>query len=575
MAVQPDDRQPRNQDQADAIDPEIYAPVVEKTNLRVNQSDGRLQIVLPEMANIARDTIGRHAVGPRADYPALIYADESGGIHRYTFAELDKLSTRFAASLVERGVGRGEPVAVHTGQTPETAIAHLAIYKLGAVVLTLSQLYGLDTIEHILNDAKARVIITEPASWDKLCQARERFAGLEHAILCGDAGDSGQPAFNDCLNASATGVTAVDTVADEPALLMYTSGSTGMPKGMLHAHRILHAYLPSVTMFYNLELDRPDTVFWSPADWAWVGGLLDLVLPAWQLGQTVLASQHRFDAEWAFDLMERHGVTHSFMTPTALKRLAEIKDPRERWDLDVRVICTGGESLPGDVVRWAKEELGIVCNEFYGLTEFNHLVGNCQALYPIIPGSMGRAYPGRSVTIIDENGVQQSDGVVGEIASWAPHDPSLFLGYWGQPGVPERMRHGDWLRTGDLAKRDAQGYFWYQGRNDDLIKSAGYRIGPAEVEDALVRHPSVAEAAVIGKPDPDRGSIVKAFVRLMPNALAGEALVEELKEFVKKNLAAYKYPREVEFVDTFPLTSSGKIRRGELRERELTRARDQ
>jgi acetyl-CoA synthetase len=253
------------------------------------------------------------------------------------------------------------------------------------------------------------------------------------------------------------------------------------------------------------------------------------------------------------------------MTPTALKRLAEVGNPRARWDLKVRVICTGGESLPGDVVRWAKEDFGIVCNEFYGLTEFNHLVGNCEALYPIVPGSMGRAYPGRVVAVIDAEGNEQPDGVVGEIASWAPADPSLFLGYWGQLGVPEKMRLGNWLRTSDLAMRDAEGYFWYQGRNDDLIKSAGYRIGPAEVEDALVRHPRVAEAAVIGKPDKDRGAIVMAFVRLMPGAQPSDALVKELQDHVKKNLAAYKYPREIEFVESFPLTSSGKIRRGELR----------
>ncbi len=288
-------------------------------------------------------------------------------------------------------------------------------------------------------------------------------------------------------------------------------------------------------------------------------------------GRTVVATQHRFTAEWAFEFMARHGVTHSFMTPTALKHLAEIQKPRERWNLKLRVVSTGGESLPGDVVRWVQEELGIVCNEFYGLTEFNHLVGNCKALYPIVPGSMGRTYPGRTVAIIDEEGNEQPDDVVGEIASWAPHDPSLFLGYWGEPGVPERMRLGHWLRTGDLAKRDAKGYFWYQGRNDDLIKSAGYRIGPAEVEDALVRHPSVAEAAVIGKPDPQRGAIVKAFVRLMPGIGGSDALAKELQKYVKKNLAAYKYPREIEFVDAFPLTSSGKIRRRDLREQEVVR----
>jgi acetyl-CoA synthetase len=555
----------RAQDRDLAATRELYAPVVERTSLCVDEREGRTRILLPETANIARDTIGLHARGNKADDTALIYEDESGALQRYSFAELDALSDRFSVALAERGVGRGEPVAVQTGQTPETAIAHMAIYKLGAVVLTLSQLYGPDTVAHILSDSEARVIVTDRKTWDRLREAQDRFTTLEHRIIRGGAAAADETAFEDCLAGSAEGFVAVETGADDPALLMYTSGSTGMPKGMLHAHRILHAYLPSVTMFYDLELDRPGAVFWSPADWAWVGGLLDLVLPAWMLGQTVIASQHRFETEWAFAFMARHGVTHSFMTPTALKRLAEVKDQRAGWDLKVRVICTGGESLPGDVVRWAEEDFGIVCNEFYGLTEFNHLVGNCKALYPIVPGSMGRAYPGRTVAIIDESGEEQPDGVVGEIASWQPHDPSLFLGYWGQLG--------HWLRTGDLAKRDAQGYVWYQGRNDDLIKSAGYRIGPAEVEDALVKHARVAEAAVIGKPDKDRGAIVKAFVRLMPGVAPSDPLTKELQDFVKKNLAAYKYPREIEFVEAFPLTSTGKIRRRELREREIEKVK--
>lgn len=550
-------------------DGDLYKPVVDKTNLtRIDDSD-YLQIAIPEKANIAQDTIGRYATGPKAQSTALIYEDNAGGLSSYTFAELDALACKFAVSLADLGVARGEPVAVQTGQTPETAIAHMAIYKLGAVVLTLSHLYGHDTVEHILNDSRARILISDRATWDRLAASRDRFETLEHIIMRGPNALDGEIAFDDCLDTDGSAFTPVVTHADEPALLMYTSGSTGMPKGMLHAHRILHAYLPTVTMFYNLELDHDQTIFWSPADWAWVGGLLDLVLPAWQLGQTVVATQQRFDSEWAFEFMSRHKVTHSFMTPTALKRMAEVPSPRSRWELDVRVICTGGESLPGDVVRWAEEEFGIICNEFYGLTEFNHLVGNCEALYPIIPGSMGRAYPGRRVAIIDDQGIQQENGIVGEIASWKPDDPSLFLGYWGQLGVPEKMRLGDWLRTGDLAKRDEQGYFWYQGRNDDLIKSAGYRIGPAEVEDSLVKHELVAEAAVIGKPDAERSAIVKAFVRLMPGASASDDLAQQLKNHVKTNLAAYKYPREIEFVDSFPLTSSGKIRRGELRRLEI------
>lgn len=548
------------------VSEDLYAPVITKTNLRYDDKEQRLKIMLPTHANIARDTIVRWARSDHGDHTALVFEDTQGTIHRYSFAELDTLSDRLANTLTRLGVRRSEPIAVHTGQSPQTAIAHMAIYKLGAIVLTLSQLYGPDTVAHILNDSKAKIIITDSQVWDSLRAHRPRLAPLAHCIVAGECVADEIP-FDECLAGPTETLEPVNTRADDPALLMYTSGSTGMPKGMLHAHRIIHAYVPSLTMVYNFELDTPGQIFWSPADWAWVGGLLDLVLPAWQHGQTVVATQHRFDAEWAFDFMARHAITHSFMTPTALKRLAEIKQPRQRWDLKLRLVCTGGESLPGEVVRWAEKDLGIACNEFYGLTEFNHMVGNCQALYPIVPGSMGRAFPGRRVAIIDEQGNEQPDGVVGEIASWRAYDPTLFLGYWGEPGVPERMRLGSWLRSGDLAVRDQHGYFWYQGRNDDLIKSAGYRIGPAEVEDALVKHPAVAEAAVVGRPDPARGAVVVAFVRLAQGAQPSEALKDELQQFVKSNLAAYKYPREIEFVDAFPLTSSGKIKRAELRAR--------
>jgi acetyl-CoA synthetase len=544
----------------------VFEPLTALCNIVRDPASGGLRIRIPEFANIALDTVSRHARGERAGALALVCEDGEGALERFTYADLDAASDRLAVGLTGLGVGRGNAVAVHTGQSSATAIAHLAIYKLGAVVMTLSHLYGPDTVMHALTDSRVRVLISDPAAWQPLRGRRHELADLDHVIMSG-AAEGDELALAPLLATDATGFQPVRTRADEPALLMYTSGSTGLPKGLMHAHRIIHAYLPTLTLVYNLELAEPGHVFWTPADWAWVGGLLDLVLPAWQCGQTVIASPaHRFEADWAFAFMARHRVSHAFMTPTALKRLAEVPRPRERWDLAVRVVCTGGESLPGDVVRWAQEGFGIVCNEFYGLTEFNHMVGCCKALYPVLPGSMGRAYPGRRVAIIDENGNEQPDGTVGEIASWCPDEPTLFLGYRGAPGVPPHMRHGEWLRSGDLALRDADGYFWYQGRGDDLIKSAGYRIGPAEVEDALVRHPSVAEAAVVGKPDPRRGSIVKAFVRVMPGVDADAALSEELTAFVKTNLAAYKAPREIEYVDAFPLTSSGKIRRKALRE---------
>lgn len=525
------------------------------------------RIPIPARANIAADTVAKHAAGARSGHPALIFEEDDGALRRWTFGELDREANATAAGLRELGVGRGQPVGIHTGQTPETAIAHLALYKLGAVAVTLSRMYGPETLRHILRDCGLAFVITESQGAGALRDLADEL-GIRLTLVTTGPPSQGSVVLSQLRETHAAGFEAVGTSADEPALLMYTSGSTGKPKGLLHAHRILHAYMPTVRLFYNLGMDAPDAVFWSPADWAWVGGLLDLVLPAWFQGQTVVASRHRFDPEWAMSFLARHHVTHSFMTPTALKRLAEVADPRSRWELSLRVICTGGESLPSEIVRWSRDELGAVCNEFYGLTEFNHLVGNCERLYPIRPGSMGKAYPGHGTSLVDEQGNEVPPGEVGEIAA-SVDDPTLFLGYWGDPGVPDHLRIGArWLRTGDLARRDADGYFWYEGRNDDLIKSAGYRIGPAEVEDALVMHPKVAEAAVIGSPDKERGMIVKAFVRLRQGVPATDVLAAELQSFVKSNLAAYKYPREIEFVTDFPLTSSGKIRRSELRRRE-------
>lgn len=528
---------------------------------------GGWRIPIPAFANIAADTVAKHAAGPRAGHLALLFEEDDASLRRWTFAELDHEANAVAAGLRGLGVQRGQPVGIHSGQTPETAIVHLALYKLGAIAVTLSRMYGPETLRHILIDSGLAFIVTQSHSVGALREL-EKELGTRLTLIAPGASAQGSVSLSRLRDAHAPEFEAVRTAADEPALLMYTSGSTGKPKGLLHAHRILHAYMPTVRLFYNLEIDHPDAVFWSPADWAWVGGLLDLVLPAWFHGQTVVASQHRLDAQWAMAFMAKHRVTHSFMTPTALKRLAEIADPRSQWDLRLRVICTGGESLPSEIVRWSHEKVGAVCNEFYGLTEFNHLVGNCERAYPIRPGSMGKAYPGHGTSLVDEQGNEVPPGEVGEIAATVD-DPTLFLGYWGDPGIPERLRIGtQWLRTGDLATRDADGYFWYQGRNDDLIKSAGYRIGPAEVEDALVMHPQVAEAAVIASPDKERGTIVKAFVRLREGVPATQGLAAELQAFVKRNLAAYKYPREIEFVTDFPLTSSGKIRRGELRRRD-------
>jgi acetyl-CoA synthetase len=295
-----------------------------------------------------------------------------------------------------------------------------------------------------------------------------------------------------------------------------------------------------------------------------VGGLLDMLFPAWLAGRPVATSEHRFDPEWALEFTARHGVTHAFLTPTAIKRLATLERPRDRFDLKLRVICTGGEALPSETLAWAETELGVTCNEFYGLTEVNHLIGNCARLLPRRPGSMGVAYPGHDVRLVDADGVEVGPMEVGEIVTRSD-SPTRYLGYFKNPEKETEIRLGPWLRTFDLARRDADGYFWYEGRSDDLIKSAGYRIGPAEIEDCLLTHPAVVEAAVVGKPDTDRGAIVKAFVRLAVGRTGSPELAQELRDYVKARLAPYKAPREIAFVEAFQTTTSGKIDRKALR----------
>lgn len=327
---------------------------------------------------------------------------------------------------------------------------------------------------------------------------------------------------------------------------------------------MLAAYRPSINLFYNLALDDEDAVYFSPSDWAWVGGLLDMLFPAWLAGRPVVTAEARFRAAWAYDFMARHRVTHTFLPPTAIKRLAEVENPKDTYDLVLRVICTGGEALASETLTWVENRLGAVCNEFYGMTEVNHLIGNCAALYPRKPGSMGIVYPGHKVVLVDETGQPVPAGTEGEIMT-TQDSPTRFLGYLNNPEKEEELKFGDYMRTFDLAAQDADGYVWYKGRNDDLIKSSGFRIGPAEIEDCLLTHPAVVEVAVIGKPDAERGSIVKAFVKLAAGHQPSEELTAELREHVRTRLAAYKAPREIAYVDGFELTSSGKINRKRLR----------
>jgi acetyl-CoA synthetase len=310
-------------------------------------------------------------------------------------------------------------------------------------------------------------------------------------------------------------------------------------------------------------------MFWSPADWAWAGGLFDALLPSWALGIPILGYRGRFDAERAYYLLEKYGIRNSFLFPTALKLMMKaVPNPKDRFNLNLRSIMSAGESVGVTVIEWAREQLGVTINEMFGQTEINYVVGNCQAAWPVKPGSIGRPYPGHKVAVIDEKGIEVPRGELGEIAVNRIGDPVFFLEYWKNEKATKEKFIGDWGCTGDQGRMDEDGYLWYQGRSDDVIKSAGYRIGPAEIESCLVKHPAVANAAVIGKPDATRGAIVKAFVVLQAGFSGNEKLIEEIQEHVRGRLAPYEYPREIEFIDALPMTTTGKVQRKELRKRE-------
>jgi acetyl-CoA synthetase len=517
---------------------------------------------IPERYNIAVDTIDRHAAA-RPDAPALIAEDESGAITRLSFEDVRRASNRLANVLVGHGLIPGDRVAILLPQAPETGVAHIAAYRAGLIAVPLFVLFGPDAIEYRLLDSGATALITDVANWPKVAEVRDRLPDLRTIIVVDGAGVDGTLDLATETALAASEFPTVDSLADDPAIIIYTSGTTGPPKGALHAHRFLLGHLPGVLLPQSFP-PQPGDLFWTPADWAWIGGLYDVLFPAWHWGLPVLAHRARkFDPERALDLMARHAVRNVFLPPTALK-LIRRSGVRPGPDLHLRSVASGGETLGAELLDWGREVLGTTINEFYGQTECNLVISNSDGIMPIRPGSMGRAVPGHEVAIIDDVGLPVAAGHVGEIAIARP-DPVMFLGYWNRPEATLAKFSGDWLRTGDRASMDADGYVWYQARNDDVITSGGYRIGPGEIEDCLLRHPAVAMVAVVGIPDADRTEIVKAFIVPTSGAEPSAALTAELQAFVRDRLAAHEYPRAIDYVTELPLTATGKVMRRELR----------
>lgn len=534
--------------------------------------------LLPDDFNIARLCCGRWA--QEAGRVAIYFDDNESGNRSVTYAELQQDANRLSNVLRSLGVTRGTRVAIVLPQRPEVAVAHVACQQLGAIAMPMSVLFGPDALEYRLQDSEAAVLIVDQAVLPAIDAIRPQCPALQHVI----AVDTKRADLIDWYAALATAsdrFEPVTTSASDPAILIYTSGTTGAPKGALIPQSALLGNLPGFVASQNW-FPKAGDVFWSPADWAWTGGLMDALLPTLYFGQPIVASRARFSAENAFKLMEKYGVTNAFLFPTALKMMMKaIPEPAKHYRLKLRAIMSAGEAVGDAVFNWTRDALGISVNEMFGQTEANYLVGNCALHWPARPGSMGKPYPGHQVAVLNDAGMPVAPGEVGEVALHrcdihGHPDPVLFVGYWRRPDATTDKFRGDWLLTGDLAEIDADGYLWYRGRADDMFKAAGYRIGPSEIENCLVKHPAVANAAVVPKPDAERGNLVKAFVVLTEDTPRGEPqdrqLVEQLQQHVRGLLAPYEYPKEIEFIDALPMTTTGKVQRRVLRLLEEERA---
>ncbi len=555
---------------------------------------------VPEHFNIAEVCALRYARDARHAHRVAIHTEDERGIRgALTYAALQSQANRLSHVLAAQGVARGDRVAMVMPQRAETAIAHIAVYQLGAVAVPLSMLFGPEALAYRLLDSGAKVVICDESSIANIRAVRGDCRALACVIAVGDAQGRGDIDWTSSLAKASANFSALQTHANDPAVLIYTSGTTGPPKGALIPHRALIGNLTGFVASQNwLGLDQHadastpspargkdgvgagtyrakpslQATFWSPADWAWTGGLMDALLPSLYFGMPIIGYQGRFTPDKAFDLMERYRVTNTFLFPTALKQMMKAyPEPRKNFDLKLRAIMSAGESVGDAVYAYGEQGLGVTINEMFGQTEINYIVGNSAQKWPAVAGSMGRAYPGHRVAMIDDEGQVVPAGEPGDVAvnRFDIHghaDPVFFLGYWNNAAATQKKFTGNWCRTGDVAVQDERGYLWYQGRSDDVFKVSGYRVGPSEIENCLVKHPAVANAAVVPKPDLHKGNVVKAFVVLQSGFEAGDVLTASIQQHVRSQLAPYEYPKEIVYLPALPMTTTGKVQRKVLRE---------
>ncbi len=524
---------------------------------------------IPETFNIGVDICDRHAEAT-PDKPALIVAGPDVAPVTYTFSDIRALSNKLANLLAGNGLQRGDRLGILLSQSVEAAISHIAAWKLGAISIPLFTLFGEEALSFRLANSGARMLVTDVDHYPKIEAIRDTLPGLETVLVVDAGGDGhGMTDFWSSMDAARDSFAPLVTASEDPAFICYTSGTTGNPKGALHAHRTLFGHMPGMEMFHDF-LPQPGDLMWTPADWAWIGGLMNCLVCSWHHGVTNLAYRARkYDPEEALSLIAKYNVRNTFMPPTALNLMRAVADIPS-FGTDLRTIAVAGEPMGVELLDWGRQSFGLTFNEYYGQTECNLVVANCQQIMAVKPGAMGRAAPGHIVEVIDDDGNVLGPGEVGEIAVKRP-DPVMLLEYWDNPQATKDKYRGDWLLMGDLGSKDEEGYFRFVGRGDDVITSAGYRIGPGEIEDCLCKHPAVSLAAAIGVPDPLRTEAIKVFVKLMPGHNGSPQLADDIRSFVKTRLSPHEYPRLIEFVDALPMTATGKIRRKDLRDAELAK----
>lgn len=523
---------------------------------------------IPDSFNMATYTCDRWT--EEGDREALFIESRRAGEAVYSFSQLQQLSNQLASYLSKNGLGKGDRIGVCLPTRPETLLMHLAAWKIGAVSVPLSTLFGPDALEYRLDDCAARVCAVDAENADTLLAVRDNIDSLELILDVGaNTSDEQTVDFDEALLEGSREYETSKVAAEDDAMIIYTSGTTGNPKGVLQAHRFLLGNLPGYVMgVCNMEL-RPGDLTWHVAEWSWVSSLfLGLFCPLFY-GNPVLAHESGpFEPATAFELIEKYGVVNFFAPPTGLRQMMTLEDANQFDVGTVRTVSSGGEALGQSIVDWAKDVFdGAAVHEMYGQTEAHTGITDCTRLYEFREGKLGRPMVGSDVRIVDPETAEPTvdPGEVGEIAIRYDH-PACFKEYWNRPEATADKVQDGWLLYEDLGIRDADGYFEFVSRKDDVIISAGYRIGPEEIEDCLARHAAVADAGVIGVPDQERGEVPKAFVVLIEGTDPSETLRDELRAFVRENLAQYEYPREIEFIEELPKTTTGKVRRASLRD---------